>query len=95
MCYDENGQHVSGRDSFDADELVFSPTVRVMSSNLLNVDNSTGTLWQGVSHEQRLANMAEMFMIYEPDFIGMQEVLGHDVINHTATINMQQTLLNL
>ena len=95
ISYDANGQYVKEMESFDVDELVLAPTVRVMSSNILNTDNSASAPSIGnFTHEQRLANMAEMFMVYQPDFIGLQEVLGHNVINHTATINMQETLLN-
>ena len=54
------------------------------------IDGVAGT---GLSHEERLANMAEMFLFYQPDFIGLQEVFGNNVINGTATINMQDTLM--
>ncbi len=95
ISYDKNGQYLPEKASFDVEALVLAPTVRVMSSNILNVDKSASAPnYSSLSHEQRLANMAEMYMFYQPDFIGMQEVFGGATINHTATINMQTTLLS-
>ncbi len=96
VTYDENGQYIKAKESLDVEKFVNADTVRVMSSNILVADNSSGAeqLPDGLSHEQRIANMAEMFLFYHPDFIGLQEVFGDTTINHVATINMQQTLLS-
>ena len=95
IAYDENGQYVKSKEAFDVEELVLAPTVRVVSSNILNVDQSaSASQYSSLTHEQRMANMAEMFLFYQPDFIGLQEVFGGSTINGTATINMQQTLLS-
>ncbi|MBO5938850.1 MAG: hypothetical protein J6Q82_05055 [Clostridia bacterium] len=40
VTYDANGQYVKEKESFEAKKLVLSPTVRVMSSNILVADNS-------------------------------------------------------
>ncbi len=63
-------------------------------------DDQTGEFWgrengkPGFSNEQRMQYMAEMYAVYQPDFIGLQEVYGGTVINTTPTINMQQTILS-
>jgi len=54
------------------------------------VDGVAGT---GLSHEERLSNMATMFLFYHPDFIGLQEMLGTTSVNGHTTINMQEVLL--
>ncbi|MBQ2999882.1 MAG: hypothetical protein IJD64_05410 [Clostridia bacterium] len=94
VMYDKNGQYVKEKESLDVERFVGAEKVRVMSSNLLAADNSSGAVDLGISHEQRMANMAEMFLFYRPDFIGLQETSGSSVINNTATINMQATLLS-
>lgn len=95
IAYDASGKFLKEKEAFDVEALVLAPTVRVMSSNILNTDNSASAPnFSSLSHEQRMANMAEMFMFYQPDAIGLQEVFGGTTINSTATINMQQTLLS-
>ena len=82
ITYDKNGQYVKAMESFDALELPKGPTVRVMSSNILVVDNDqtdyTGYL---TDHEQRLKNMAAIYNFYLPDFIGLQEVANSAQVN--------------
>lgn len=108
ITYDANGQYVKAMESFDVAPVVTDRSVRIISSNILNTDNVkydldgdgirnevTGEYLGGLSHEERMANMAEMLCFYHPDFIGLQEVFGHNVINGTATLNMQDTLLSL
>lgn len=53
-----------------------------------------GVAGTGLMDEQRVEQMAKMYAVYQPDFIGLQEVYGGTVINTTPTINMQQTLLS-
>ena len=96
ITYDKNGQYLKEKESLDVEPFSNAEKVRVMSSNILVADNSASaqTLPGGLSHEQRMINMAQMYLFYHPDFIGLQEVFGGSTINHVATINMQQTLLS-
>lgn len=107
VTYDKNGQYVKERESLDVERFVNANSVRVMSSNILNADNTLydldkdgisneieGEYLGGLSHEQRMENMAQMYLFYQPDFIGLQEVLGINSINGKPTINMQETLWN-
>ena len=96
VMYDQNGQYVKEKESLDVERFVNAETVRVMSSNILVADNSPNAqdLPGDLTHEQRMKNMAELFLFYRPDFIGLQEVVAATKINNYATINMQQTLLS-
>ncbi len=82
VTYDANGQYVKEKESFDAKKLVLSPTVRVMSSNILVVDK-VSTNYDGylTDHEARLKNMANLYNVYQPDFIGLQEVADSTKVN--------------
>ena len=93
ITYDANGQYLKEREVFDVEELVLSPTVRVMSSNILVVDNEqtdyTGYL---EDHEQRLKNMATIYNFYQPDFIGFQEVADSTQVNDVDCFDGVKTM---
>ena len=82
ISYDENGQYLKAKESFDVEALVLSPSVRVMSSNILVTDHEQTDYTNFLTdHEQRYKNMADLYNFYQPDFIGLQEVGDDPQVN--------------
>ncbi len=68
-----------------------------VGENLGRINKKYGTGWDG---EKRLAEMANMYKAYQPDFIGLQEVNGSPTIHNDTTYyfkdhtTMQSVLLD-
>jgi len=94
FTYNQNGQILAEKNSLDVLPLPqTSPTIRVLSSNALaHAAPNAGE--GGVNSATRLQYLADCFLFYQPDFIGMQEMQEQNSANNLP-YNMQTKLLTL
>ena len=94
VTYNEHGQYLPTQNWLDVDPLPsLTPTVRVLSSNAL-AHAAANAGEGGISSSERLQYLADAFLFYEPDFIGMQEMQEQNSVNGRP-YNMQTELLSL